>query len=399
MRWKSIAQVIGIVLGVMILFMSLCFVVAVIDREPASVLRAWWITLVMTMLAALGLSLFNRGPIQVSHRESLLIVVVGWTASSFFGSLPFYLSGAIPSEINALFETISGLTTTGASILPDPGTLPRSLLLWRSTTHFLGGLGIIVFCIAILPMLGTGGMQLFRAETSAAMGDRLAPRIAKTAKITWMIYCALTLILIGLLKLGGMNWFESVNHAFACISTGGFSTRGGSISEFHSHYIELVLILFMLIGAINFNTHYLILHRSYRALLQDTQIRFFLGTWLTLSLFAALSIWGTTYATLGESLRHATFSVTSMITTTGFCTEDFDHWTPFAKLTLFLCMLMGGCAGSTSGGIKQIRVMVVLKKVLRTLRLFMYPRAVVPVKVGRVPVEPGVTSAMTGFVL
>jgi len=324
---------------------------------------------------------------ELSGRDGIGVVTLGWLTASLIGTLPYLLTATTHGFVDAWFETISGLTTTGASILPDPGLVAKGVLLWRAFTHFFGGMGILVFCIAILPLMGSGGMQVYRAEMSGVAQDRLKPRIASTAKLLWVLYLALNAVLIVLLRIGGMNWFDAICHAFATVATGGFSTQSASVAAYHSLFIEVVIIIFMFLSATNFALHYRALHGQF-GYFRDAEFRFYFIYWLCTCLALTFIVWRSVYASLGDSLRAAFFSGTSLLSTTGFCTADFDTWPASAKIILILAMLVGGCAGSTSGAIKQMRIMVVLKRIVREIWLFIHPQAVFPVRLGRQIIEP-----------
>lgn len=355
--------------------------------DPPSALAGQAIAAATSLAVGLLLWATTRHRTEITGRDGIGVVTIGWLAASLVGTLPYMLTQSTPALLDAWFETVSGLTTTGASVLPDPSILPKGVLLWRALTHFFGGMGILVFCIAILPLLGSGGMQVYRAEMSGVAQDRLKPRIASTAKLLWGLYLLLNAVLIGLLRLGGMSWFDAVCHAFAAIATGGFSTQAASVAAYNSLYIEIVLIVFMFLSATNFALHYRALHGDVRYF-RDSEFRFYFLYWLGTCLAITFIVRGSVYPTLGEAARAAFFSGTSLMSTTGFCTADFDTWPASAKILLVLAMLVGGCAGSTSGAIKQMRVQVVLKRVAREIWLFIHPQAVVPVRMGKQVIEP-----------
>lgn len=343
-----------------------------------------------------GLWALTRKPGELSTRDGIAVVTFGWIAAAIAAALPYILTGSTSRVIDALFESVSGLTTTGASILVDPQAIGRGMLLWRSLTHFFGGMGILVLCVAILPLLGSGGMQLYRAEASGVSQDRLKPRIASTAKAMWIIYILLNAVLIALLRVAGMDWFDSVCHAFATVATGGFSTQSSSIAAYNSLLIESIIAAFMFISATNFALHYRLLHGSF-SYSADPEFRFYLGFWLACCGIVTFNIWGAVHDTFGASLRHAVFSTTSLLTTTGFCTDDFDRWPAASKVVLILAMLVGGCAGSTAGALKQIRIVVLLKRVLLGVWQFMHPQAVAQIKLGRAVVEPSTANQISTY--
>ena len=284
-------------------------------------------------------------------------------------------------------------------MIPVLEGVPKGILLWRAMTHLLGGMGILVLVVAILPFVGVGGMQLFRAEMAGPTKDRIEPRMAATAKTLWGVYMLLILVLILLLRLGGMGWFDGVCHSFAALATGGFSTRTASIAAYDSVYIETVLVVFMLLGGLNFALHYRALRGEFSPWWRDSGTRFYLGVLAGSTLVCATVLHGAPgNLGWGEALRQTSFTCVSLATTTGFCTADFDTWPATLKVLLLLLMLMGGCVGSTAGGIKVARVQMVFKTVVREIRLFMQPQAVIPVKLDRKPVEDGALIPVLAFV-
>lgn len=387
MNLRPVFHLISFILLVLGGAMAVCAGCSSLMADPANV-RGGLLAAAATTLGAGGvLWLLTRHNEELSGRDGIGVVTFGWLSAGLVGTLPYLWTASTPSFVDAWFETISGLTTTGASVIPDPGAIGKGVLLWRALTHFFGGMGILVFCIAILPLLGSGGMQVYRAEMSGVAQDRLKPRIASTAKLLWFLYLGLNVVLILLLRAGGMTWFDAVCHAFATIATGGFSTQSASIAAYHSLYIEIVIIAFMFLSATNFALHYRALHGQF-GYFRDAEFRFYFLFWLTTCLSLTLIVWRSVYASFGEAARAAFFSGTSLLTTTGFCTADFDAWPAPAKITLILAMLVGGCAGSTSGAIKQMRIMVVLKRIIREIWLFIHPQAVFPVRLGKQVIEP-----------
>lgn len=337
----------------------------------------------ITLISGLVLWLCTRTSVDLSRREGIGIVVFGWIFAILFGSLPFLLCGTMSSFFDAFFESSSGLTTTGASVMTDLENHSRAILLWRACLHLLGGMGILVLVVAIIPYLGVGGMQIYRAEVTGPSKDRLTPRIASTAKLLWGVYMLMNIALILLLKFGGMDWFDSVCHAFATISTGGFSTRTASIAAFNSTYIETVVIIFMLLSGINFALHFKALRGDVGSYFKDSECRFYLGFWLLCIVLVVLNLTTHREYELLEAIRHSAFYVTSLMTTTGFGTVDYDQWPALSKFILLLLFVAGGCAGSTGGGLKHIRIILLLKKMGRIIRSFLNPQAVYTIKLSK----------------
>ncbi|GAP43908.1 Trk-type K+ transport system, membrane component [Lentimicrobium saccharophilum] len=332
-------------------------------------------------LVGLILWSFNKKLDQnsIGKREGYIIVSLTWVIISFFGAIPFILSGVTTSYTDAFFETMSGFTTTGATIFTDIEALPKGILFWRSMTHWIGGMGIIVLSLAILPILGIGGMQLFVAEVPGLTPDKLHPRITQTAKRLWIIYVALTLVQTILLMLGGMNLFESLCHAFGTMATGGFGTRNDSIAGF-SPYIQYVIIIFMYLAGISFTLHYFTIKRQFSKVFRNEELRVYTMLLITATVIIAAALFYTQHLGPGKAFRDALFQVVSIVTTTGFITSDYLLWPFFTWLLLFLLMFTGGCAGSTGGGIKIVRIILLFKNSRMELKRIVHPQALLPVR-------------------
>ena len=326
---------------------------------------------------------------QIQKREGYIIVSFGWVLMSLSGMLPYLFTGVIPDISSAFFETMSGYTTTGSTILNDIESVPKGILFWRSTTHWIGGMGIIVLAIAILPLLGIGGMQLFAAEAPGPSSDKLHPRITDTAKRLWFIYVGYTLAETTLLSVAGMSFFDAINHAMSTLSTGGFSTKNNSVAHWNNTpIIQYIITFFMLIAGTNFVLSYFAFTGKIRKIFRDQEFKFFMtfigistlivalvlynNVDLTLSSFDHPQIFGT----LESSFRHAFFQVVAVITTTGFVTADFTAWTPFLTIVFFGLMFMGGSAGSTSGGVKGVRHMLMIKSGFLEFKRALHPNAI-----------------------
>lgn len=330
---------------------------------------------------------------ELNKREGYIVVTFGWLFMSLSGMLPYLVSGAIPSVTNAFFETISGYTTTGASVLTDIEALPKGILFWRSTTHWIGGMGIIVLAIAILPLLGIGGMQLFAAEAPGPSADKLHPRITDTAKRLWLIYFGFTAMETIALKLAGMSFFDAINHAMSTLSTGGFSTKNASVAHWNdTPAIQYIIIFFMMLAGMNFVLSYFAFKGKIQKIIRDEEFRLYMAfiigfTVITgLVIFfqadvAASSIEHPMVLGAGESaIRHAWFQVVAVITTTGFVTADFTAWTPFLTVIFFGLMFLGGSAGSTAGGIKVVRHLLTIRNAFLEFKRTLHPRAILPVR-------------------
>ena len=342
MRWRFVLYVVGILVACLGILMTLPLGVALIyrggDVGPLLQSIAW------TVLGGGALALIFRSPDagHISQREGMGIVALGWTAVGLFGALPFHLSGEFVSFTDAAFESISGFTTTGSSILTNIEGLSRGLLFWRSLIQWLGGMGIIVLSLAILPFLGVGGMQLYKAEVPSPVPDKLKPRIRDTAMILWKVYVLFTVVETALLMFGGMSLYDAVCHAFTTMPTGGFSTRNGSVTDFNSLYIDIVIIVFMVLAGINFSLHYQLIRGRPLAFWRDSECRFFLGAVILLTAVVAYDILGTAYETVGSAVRYAAFQVVSLITTTGYATADYETWPAMSQVILSVVHVRGG---------------------------------------------------------
>lgn len=315
----------------------------------------------------------------IGKREGYLIVTLSWIVVSLFGTLPYIISNSIPSFTDAYFETMSGFTTTGASILSEIEILPKNILYWRAMTHWLGGMGIIVLTVAVLPFLGIGGMQLLVAEMPGITPDKLHPRITATAKRLWGIYLIFTLVEIGLLWLGEMDFFDSVCHAFATMATGGFSTKNDSIAGF-APYTQYIITLFMILAGTNFTLHYLALHRKFNKLWENQEWKVYMIIILLVSVFIAVGLILNQDYGIEPAFRDSLFTVVSILTTTGFVTVDYLWWPTFLWMFLFMLMFVGGSAGSTGGGVKVVRHLLLIKNSWIELKRAIHPNAIIPVK-------------------
>ena len=335
---------------------------------------------------------------ELGYKDGFAIVTFSWIVLAVLGALPYIFSGAIPSFIDAFFESMSGFTTTGSTILTDIEVLPKSLLFWRTMTHWLGGMGIIVLTLAILPLLGIGGMQLFQAEVPGPTKDRLAPRIQDTARILWSVYLLMTLIETGLLMAGGVDFFNAITHSFATLATGGFSNFNSSLGHYQSTYLQSVVILFMFLAGANFSLHFMALRGNISAYWKNEEFRFYGAIVLvaTLAIVIANYVAGT-YVEHGRNLRDVLFQVVSIMTTTGFGTADFDTWPSFCRILLVSLMFVGGCAGSTGGGVKVVRFLLFFKYARLQLHKLVHPRQVETIKLGNTKVPQDVMIAILSF--
>tara|TARA_B100000809_G_scaffold266760_2_gene331280 strand:+ start:12375 stop:13880 length:1506 start_codon:yes stop_codon:yes gene_type:complete len=350
---------------------------------------------IITVLLGFMMWFFNRkAPKNLHKREGYIIVTLGWLMLTFTGALPYLFTGTIPNFVDAIFETISGYSTTGASIVKDIEALPNGILFWRSATHWIGGMGIIVLTIAILPLLGIGGMQLFMAEAPGPSTDKMHPRITQTAKRLWLIYVSLTLTEFFLLKIAGMTWFDAINHAMATMSTGGFSTKNASMAYWnHMPIIQYIVIAFMFIAGTNFILTYFALKGKIRRIFQNEEFKYYFFGIIFLTIVLTIIIqfhqtpglestidhpmpWGS----FESAFRHAGFQVVSVITTTGFVSADYTAWNAFATMLVFSLFFIGGSAGSTSGGVKIVRHIIMIKNSVLEFKKLLHPNAIIPVR-------------------
>ncbi len=395
MHFSSVIHILG--------FLQIFLAVAMLLPVPFSIYYgdSDWISLIVSAgitglcgLVAFRVTRFDK---DLRPKEGFAIVTFAWLSFSAFGCLPFLISGAIPSVTNAFFETMSGFTTTGASILKNIEALPHGLLFWRSLTHWIGGMGIIVLSIAILPFLGVGGMQLFKAEVPGPTADKLTPRITETAKILWGVYVLISAIEAGLLMLGGMSLFEALCHTFGTMATGGFSTRNASIGAYHSVYIDSVIIVFMILAGTNFSLHYRFLKGDFRSYVRNKEFLFFLSIIGIATLFIGVDNYLHQYGSTGRTLQKTLFQVVSILTTTGYTTEDYERWAFSSQLFLFFMMFIGGCAGSTGGGMKVVRIFILMKFVYSEIVRLIHPHAVVSVRFGNRVISREVLRNVIGF--
>jgi trk system potassium uptake protein TrkH len=397
MRWRFILNIIGVLIFFFGLTMIFPLIVGVFYRDQSVVplLESMGITVAAGLI--LYLIFRETRAAVISQREGMAIVAVGWTAVGLFGAIPFYLGDSPFTFTDAFFESVSGFTTTGASVLTNIEAVSKGLLFWRSFIQWLGGMGIIVLSLAILPFLGVGGMQLYKAEVPSPVPDKLKPRIRDTAMILWKVYALISLVQVVLLMLGGMNLYDALCHTFTTMPTGGFSTKNASIAHYDSVYFDCVFIFFMLMAGINFSLHYQLLRGKPLIFWRDSECRFFWGAVVLLTLAVSFDVFGSVYKTIGEALRYGAFQVVSIVTTTGYATADYEQWPAMSRLILLLCMFLGASAGSTGGGMKCLRIMLCFKYCYKELFVLIHPRAVSHIKIGGKPVPDDVMRSVLGF--
>ncbi len=382
MNYRMIKYILGWIMIFSAIFMAVPLLTAVVYGEKAG----WSFLITAGICAAIGGLMVIRKPENkvLYAREGFLIVAMSWVLMSLFGALPFVISGAIPDYIDALFEIVSGFTTTGASILTEVEALPKCILMWRSFSHWIGGMGVLVFIMVFVQMSGGQNMHIMKAESPGPTVSKLVPRVKTTAMILYSIYFVLTLILFIMLIAGGVSIFESANIAFATAGTGGFGIKNDSMGSF-SPYVQIVVTVFMLLFSINFSSYYLILMRNFKDAF-NSEVRWFLIIVATVITIISINVSGM-FETTGEAVRHAAFSVASVISTTGFATVDFNLWPELSRNLLVMIMFVGACAGSTGGGIKVSRIIILFKSMGKELETLIHPKQVKKVTIDNRLVE------------
>jgi len=397
MRWRFILKIIGVLTLFFGLTMIFPLLVGLYYRDASLIPLVKSMGITVAAGSILYLIFFKAKAEVISQREGMAIVAVGWTAVGLFGAIPFYLGDGSFTFTDAVFESVSGFTTTGASVLTNIEAVSKGLLFWRSFIQWLGGMGIIVLSVAILPFLGGGGMQLYKAEVPSPVPDKLKPRIRDTAMILWKVYALISVAEVVLLMLGGMSLFEALCHTFTTMPTGGFSTKNTSVAHYNSVYFDGVFIFFMLLAGINFSLHYQMMRGKPLAFWRDSECRFFLGAVAIFTIVVSLDVFHTVYDTIGDALRYGAFQVVSIVTTTGYVTADYGQWPAMSQLILLMCMFLGASAGSTGGGMKCLRIMLCFKYCYRELFSLIHPHAVTRIKIGGKTVPDDVMRSVLGF--
>lgn len=395
MNYGMVLKSLGILLVSEAVVMIPSLLVALVSGE--SDINAFIITIIL--LAIFGLLAIKVKPKRknIYARDGFAIVAMGWLIASFFAALPFFISGAIPSMVDSFFEASSGLTTTGSSILTNIESLPRGILFWRSFTHWIGGMGVLVMTLAILPSAGAGSIQIMKAESTGPNPGKLVPKMAQTAKILYGIYLVITIIEVILLKIAGMSLYDSLLHAFGTVGTGGFSNKGLSIGSYNNIYVEVIITIFTFACGANFALYYQALKGNIKSIFKDEEFKFYFGIVVGSIILITMNIHGSVFKSIGESIRHSSFQVVTIITTTGFSTTDFNLWPTFSKIILVAIMFVGGCAGSTAGGIKNIRILLLFKMMRRELLKIVHPKAIYTVKFGNKSVDEDSLMNMAAF--
>ena len=377
MNIKMITYLLGRMLGVEALVLLIPAAVAGIYRESV---YPFLITGVILMALAMLLGRKKPENTTIYGKEGFVIIACAWILWSVFGAIPFCISGEIPFYIDAIFETISGFTTTGSTILTDIASMSKGMNFWRCLTHWIGGMGVLVFVMVIVSLEEKNSMHLMRAEVPGPETDKLVPRARESARILYGMYLLLTIIEVLLLRVGGMNWYDSIVHSFSTAGTGGFSNRNNSIAYYDSAYIDGVITTFMILFGINFNMYYFLLLKKVKVVFKNEEVRAYLGVIVAATVAITINILHI-YETPLKAFRYAVFQVSAIITTTGFATADFNLWPEFSKAILLMLMVIGACAGSTGGGMKVSRILILLKSVKQELKRMLHPKSVSIVKV------------------
>lgn len=356
--------------------------------------------IVAISFALIGMVFTRKKPrkIDIFAKDGLIIVGITWIIFSIIGAIPFYVTGSIPSFIDAFFETVSGFTTTGSTILTDIESLSKGILFWRAFTHWIGGMGVLVFVMAIIPLAGRNSMSIMKAEVPGPTVDKLVPKAKQTAKLLYIIYIGLTGLEVALLMIGKMPLYDSVVHAFATAGTGGFSIKSASVGYYQSAYIDWVVTIFMVLFGINFNLFYLAILNKFNRIARSEELRVYLAIIVVSTLLISINVYSM-YNSISDSLRYSAFQVASIITTTGFMNTDFNLWPQFSKSILLILMIVGACAGSTGGGVKVSRIIIIAKHMRIELKKIIHPRSVSNVKVDGKIVENNVIRSVSGYIM
>lgn len=398
---KAFIRSLGVLMMVMGAAMILPLIVSAIYNEVA-VMQYFIYTIIPVCL--IGFLIYYKvipSQTNLTVRDGFLIVSVCWILASVISAIPFVLSGAIPNIFDAFFECSSGLTTTGATILTDVEALPKGLLFWRAFTHWLGGMGILVFAVALLPSLGIGANILASAEAPGPTMDKIAPKISDTAKNLYKIYAVITLLEIVLLMMAGMDFFDASTHTFGSVGTGGFSNYNNSVAHFNSVPIEMIITVFMILSGVNFNLYYYSLRKSggIKNLFADEEFKLYMIIIAVITTLISLNLWfSQTYDNLGQSFRFSVFQTASILTTTGFATANYDVWPTFSKMLIFTLMLIGACSSSTAGGVKVIRFLVVIKLIKRSIQVRLHPNAIISIKINDKKLSIDTVSEIANFI-
>ena len=387
---KIIFMILAIVAGSFILPIATAWY-----RNETHLIPSFLIPMIVVLVIASILFFLYRGKIVLSTRGGIVLVALAWVATGLLGAIPLFFSNAIPSFSDAVFESVSGFTTTGSTILQDVDSQPMTIHVWRCQMHWLGGMGIVALTVALFPLLGVGGFRLIKSETTGPNKGKVTAKITQTAKILWFIYFGLTCLQLVLLLFAGMGFFEALCHTFATLGTGGFSTRGASVGAFNSPWIDIICSIFMLLAGVNFSLYFMLFTGHIKDIVTNSEFKAYLKVIFISTLIIAFSI-SNKYGFF-TSLRHSFFQVTSIITTTGFATVDYDKWPHLAKLVILTLMLIGGCSGSTAGGIKVIRWLILKKQAKNEMSRLLFPHGIFSIQLDGRPGRKDIVYSIAGF--
>ena len=407
MKLRTLLNILGALLSILGTTMVVPIFISLGYGE--SDLNGFLVSALVCIGVGFPLWLFTRYSRTLTNRDGFAIVTFSWIITAIAGALPFYFSGAIPDITDAFFESMSGVTTTGATILGNPTTLPHlengieslphGILFWRSFLQWIGGMGIVVFYIAILPLLGVGGVQLFKAEALGPVADKITPRVRETAKILWMVYLGFTAVQILLLRFSGMPWFDSICHSFTTMPTGGYSTKNASIGYYDSMAIQYIIIFFMFLAGINFTLHFHAIMGNVKSYFRDKEFLTYFGIIIVVGflIFSSISAGGNEWTE--KHFRDSLFQTVAILTGTGYCTADYELWTYFAQFMLLFMMFVGGMGGSTTGGMKIVRIMLLFKYAAKETRRMLHLKAIIPIRIGSRYIPEDVIRNTLGFFL
>jgi len=388
-------RVLAALLGFIPVIMIFPLIMSIVLGETTMIRAFASPMLVISALALISFRSLRRKKLNLNAKDGFLLVFVTWVLASFIGAIPFQFWGLSFSD--SLFESACTFATTGGTTIGNVEALPRSLLLWRSIAHWFGGIGIILVSVALLPILGVGAFQLIKAEETGPEKEKITPKITVTAKLLWLAYSVLTMILFCLYFFGGMNWFDALCHSLTTMATGGVSVRNGGIASYNSGFIDAVTTVFMLLASLNFTLYYRLLHGKFRDIRNSTEVRVYLGIFLTAALIITFSLIPV-YGSISSALRYASFQTASILSTAGYAVANFELWPDIAKMVLFGLMFVGGCSGSTAGGIKVIRHVVLWKQMTSELRRLIYPQGVFSIQINKRVGRKDVIYGVAGFV-
>ena len=394
MNHKLISKIIGLILIIEVAFMVPSLIIGLVAKDGSA--RGFVVAIFASIVIGFALVKIEINKKVLTPTDGIAIVTFSWLAVSIMGALPLYI-GTDMSYVDSFFEIVSGFITTGASVISDIESFPKSIVLWRSTTHWIGGMGILVFTVGLLPRLGVGGFQIYKAESPGPVSGKIEPRISQSSQRLYIIYIAITIALFAALKTAGMSVFDSVVHTFGVVGTGGFSSNNDSFISYKGYTVPIIMSVFMFMCATNFQVYALITKRKFKEILTSSEIRFWFVFIAGAMILIGLNLYNTGYGTLGESFKDSAFQVTSISSTSGFVSSDYDLWPSFSRFILLICMIFGGCAGSTGGGVKIIRVVVLAKLIARELNRVTHPRAVLPIRSSRKNVDDDIVFGIMAY--